>query len=365
MLVTPPVLPEAAALTGPNGRRYQPAATLTGDEGAILLFSVDWQWPSGHYDQVFMDEAERPQQTVEELVSIRNSKRLSEPPPFSRVINANLNNQFMLLGYDLPANRVEQGESFEVTLYWQSLRTTNTSYKVFNHLLDSTGTQYGGLDRTPQVFYSTILWNPGEVVVDRYPVPVFLNAPDGIYWLDVGLYPSGQITAPALPLVKDGAVLPSSSILLGPVKVGGQPAISIPPAAPEQSRDDQFGGLIALDGYSMRLDPESQTLLLNLYWSPINPVPLDYTLFIHLTDPAETVVAQADGPPVSGLYPTSFWDAGEQIFDRRQIPLTDLPAGTYQIRLGWYDPTSGQRLLWPDNPEGFIVLDAFQVQAGE
>ena len=357
LVMTGVTAPEAARLVGPDGEEHSPATILAGEQGSIALFSVDWRWPSGQYHLLIPDNAVGDRQLAEPAVKIFNSQRLSEPPPIQRPVEANFNDQFLLLGYDLPEDRVKQGQSFEITLYWQSLRAANTSYKVFNHLLGPDQVQYGGQDRVPQVFYSTILWNPGEVVIDSYPVPVFDNAPDGIYWLDVGLYPDGQITAPPLPLMQNGRPSGTNHIFLGPVKVGEQPPASRPAAAPRQATSFSFGETITLDGYTLDFDAAGRSLTLDLYWSPALRPPLDYTLFIHIVDSSGQVATQADAPPVSGLYPTSFWAPGEQVFDRRTISLVDLPPGAYTLRLGWYEPATGLRLPAPNNPDGFIDLD--------
>jgi hypothetical protein len=345
------------ALKSPESEFYPPEETLSGNENRILLFEVDWSWSSGSYDLIFLDEAGQAIQTAANIVTVKNNLRLAELPPVSRPLKANFAGQFVLEGYDLPLNRVEPGGQLEVTLFWQNLQITNTSYKIFNHLLNAAQTQHGGRDRTPQNFYSTILWQPGEVVVDRYSVPVDADAPAGIYWLDVGVYPDDAPAASPLPLVDNGVALEANSVRLGPIKVGGQPSESVPPLPPQFSRDDQFGEIIALRGYSIEVNGPNEVLRLDSYWSPLAAVSVDYTLFVHLVDAAGAIVAQADGPPVEGLYPTSFWEVGEEILDRRRVSLADLSPGNYQIRLGWYDLATGQRLPVAHNPAGFIVLD--------
>ena len=361
------ISPEQMRLLSPQGELYSPLAWLRGPGGLIALFAVDWRWPSGDYALTLVDQAGQPDQIFEPTISVWNRARLSRPPPLSRPVTANFNDQFSLLGYDLPLKQVEPGGQFAVTLYWQSLAVTNTSYKIFNHLLDVNQRQWGGEDRIPQNFYRTILWNPGEVVVDRYAVPVAESAPPGMYWLDVGIYPENDVTAAPLPLVQDGQVLDTNHVLLGPIKVGGQPPESIPPAQWQQLANHSFGDIIVLDGYTMALEADRSELNLDLYWRlddrlAQSPELIDYTLFIHIVDAGGMVVAQADGPPVSGRYPTSYWAHDEQIFDRRQISLAGLTPGRYSLRLGWYDRLSGQRLAVPDNPERFVRLVEFAVK---
>jgi hypothetical protein len=73
-------------------------------------------------------------------------------------------------------------------------------------------------------------------------------------------------------------------------------------------------------------------------------------------------VAQADGFPHAGAYPTSQWAAGEVVPEVVRLDLAGVPPGIYQVAVGWYDPAdpaarlpaqaaSGQRL-----PEDRAVL---------
>ncbi len=105
-------------------------------------------------------------------------------------------------------------------------------------------------------------------------------------------------------------------------------------------------GWIRLDGYA--LTPEvipGGELLLALRWESLRAVDKDYQVFVHLLNSADEKLAQRDGQPVQWLRPTSTWQPGEEIIDRYGLLLpNDLPAGSYTIAVGLYDPVSGQRL---------------------
>jgi hypothetical protein len=86
-------------------------------------------------------------------------------------------------------------------------------------------------------------------------------------------------------------------------------------------------------------------------------VALDYTVFVHLLDADGRQVAQADGPPQSGQYPTSWWGAGEVVADRHRLPnevIANLPPGSYTLSVGLYNLDTGERLaVWAgDVPQG-------------
>lgn len=71
----------------------------------------------------------------------------------------------------------------------------------------------------------------------------------------------------------------------------------------------------------------------------------DYTVFLHLRNAAGETVAQGDGPPVDGQWPTSLWSPDVTIQDTHAITLpADLPPGTYYLVTGLYDGTTGHRL---------------------
>jgi hypothetical protein len=57
------------------------------------------------------------------------------------------------------------------------------------------------------------------------------------------------------------------------------------------------------------------------------------------------VVADADSPPSSGLYPTDRWQPGEGVRDRHTLKIpADLAPGNYTIEIGMYLLASGARL---------------------
>lgn len=117
---------------------------------------------------------------------------------------------------------------------------------------------------------------------------------------------------------------------LGQIEINGVP---LPEGA--INYDDQ----IAL----LDLDVPSQTLTrggmldLTLRWQALSDIPEDYTVFVQLLDEQGALVAQIDAWPLQGTYPTSQWQSGETINDPYQLTLPpDLPAGNYQLIVGWY-----------------------------
>ncbi len=209
------------ALIDPDGRAW-PA---THSQANIHAFIIGPRWPSGDYRlQMTLQETDDVVgQTVSEpLLRVENWwERHFERPDIAVPVEANFADQIKLLGYKLPQNQVKAGQAFPLTLYWQAPpnRSPQADFTQFNHLLDSTGTLRGGYDRRPLEYYSTLLWAPGEIVVDGYAVPVEADAPPGEYYLDVGYYLIVGESAVNLPLVEEGQMTEVSSVTIGPIEV--------------------------------------------------------------------------------------------------------------------------------------------------
>ena len=91
-------------------------------------------------------------------------------------------------------------------------------------------------------------------------------------------------------------------------------------------------------------------MTVTLYWQPKTASPIrDYTVFAHLLGPVNPasgtpVWAGHDGPPLGNSHPTSRWQQGEVIVDRHELVLpAEIPAGSYPIEVGLYDPQAGER----------------------
>ncbi|MBN1995577.1 MAG: glycosyltransferase family 39 protein [Anaerolineae bacterium] len=328
------------------------------------LFIVGPDWPIGAYrlrlTSTTAGQAEYPLINV-----IDRWERQFTPPPMARVIEANFANQVKLLGYDLGTNRAKPGGGIPLTLYWQGLDWLGDDYTIFTKLLAADQSVHGGRDRLPQEGYRTLYWAPGEIVTDPFGVPVAPDAPDGIYYINVGLYKEVAGQAVSLPLVQDGQPIEASSINIGPIKLGNAPiGLTLARANPQHPLNQPFGDApnLTLLGYDLESGPEIRNteyeIRLILYWRSEAPLPVDYTTFVHLRNAANNeVVAQKDQPPLNGAYPTSLWDPGEIIADEIVIPLpAELPGGQYQLVLGMYDFQTGQRLAVSGNPANEVKL---------
>jgi hypothetical protein len=121
-----------------------------------------------------------------------------------------------------------------------------------------------------------------------------------------------------------------------------------------------FGDEIWLS--KVQSDLSGDELVLTLWWySPQMPAG-DITVFLHVYDSAGQLVAQADGHPLSGLFPPRYWQPGDLVRDVRHVALPqDLPDGRYTVVTGWYGATGGQRIPARDDQGQSIPNDAAQI----
>ncbi|MCS6845933.1 MAG: DUF2723 domain-containing protein [Caldilineales bacterium] len=254
-----------------------------------------------------------------------------------------LGNVVRLGGYNVSPLLAGPGSTLQVDLYWEPLQPLAVDLTSFVHLLLPDGTPIAQSDHRPGgVYYPTSLWRPGEVLRDRHWLSIPAEAEPGPYRLVAGLY----------ELVDGQAQLLDQTPLGG--SVGGERPPVVAGLVIKRTYAN-FADRIVLAGYEVggpRLDvaslfgtaPEKglpeDVLVLRLMWQPIRPSDRDYTLFVHLVDQSGTIVAQHDGPPMGGRYPTSVWQPGEALLDAVRMTLpADLPSGRYRLLVGLYDAT--------------------------
>jgi len=112
----------------------------------------------------------------------------------------------------------------------------------------------------------------------------------------------------------------------------------------------EFGDpeLISLHGYDLLTEmiTPNESIDLSLVWrSFTDAVPVNYSVFLHLADDNENIIAQRDGIPAGGSRPTTSWRQDEIIVDPHVLTIpADAESGEYNLWIGFYDPITGQRL---------------------
>jgi hypothetical protein len=219
----------------------------------------------------------------------------------------------------------------------------------------ATAQSYANLD-----LIFTSLWRQGGEVPLRARLLVPKDAETGLYRLRASLYdPSQDRHAPVLlaPVSPESADSLDLALFKIPSAMSG-PATTLA----------KFGGVFALVnsevvGGTVDGIASGDTLLVKEQWRLDTLAQQDFTLFVQVLDPMGKLVAQADGMPLGGGYPTSTWSVGEVVTESRAIALPqNLALGRYTITTGWYALTTGQRLqIDPAQPANAWILGSIMV----
>ncbi len=126
----------------------------------------------------------------------------------------------------------------------------------------------------------------------------------------------------------------------------------------QHERQADFSDQLSLVGWSLHapaylsdvsssrqsLEP-GDTVSLTVVWQAQQAMATEYTAFAHLVDERGQGWAGDDHQPHDGLYPTSAWGTGEMVRDVFTLTVpADAPPGLYSVQVGWYEPTTQERL---------------------
>ncbi|MCC7451689.1 MAG: hypothetical protein IT324_30050, partial [Anaerolineae bacterium] len=252
-----------------------------------------------------------------------------------------------------PANpKARPGAFTRITLYWRALRPAPATLQSYLHTVESDVVKRDSLPATGNLLASN--WHAGDTWAESYVIRI----PDDAKWqttypLVAGLY--DPATKTAMP-VTDSAGKPTTPII-GRMSIGGLQFFYRGPGRPYSF--NQTVGL--LQWYVNR---RTQPFEVCLEWKLLVSTAVDYTVFVQVLAGSGPPIAQADSQPKGGRYPTSVWTPGEVIthdcytLDARSIP----PTG-WQIVVGLYDATNGQRLPVQDRdgntlPDERVVISS-------
>ncbi len=243
------------------------------------------------------------------------------------------------------ATVVKPGDWLPVTIYGYGLRDTPRRELADTAVPQTVAARLIGRDGQVVVQADAPLsWSQGEIVSTTLSLPVALALPArGV--LEVGMVDeTGQWQA---------ATSATGRVLAIPL---GVQTVKIAPARPFSAEPEvvtavNFGDLLQLAGY----DYDATSQIVTLYWQAIAPMTADFTTFVHVLDENDQIIAQADGQPQQGAYPTSIWDVGEMVADAKPITLP-ADSGSVRLAIGVYLLATGERLA-VHTAEGLALSD--------
>lgn len=218
-------------------------------------------------------------------------------------------------------------ELVSFTLYWQAIAASSpapiTALKLFGRDDAVIASQSGYHGRG---LYPAALWPLGDAVIAE---TIYLRLDAAI---DTPVIAHLLVAHPDI-----GNATPAGSVKI------------IPPTWPRRETAvlAQLGSAIEVTAVTLshRTATPGEMITVAITWQVTAMPGQDLTTFIHLGDPKQTPLAQADGIPRNGAYPTRYWAAGEQFSDSYTLLLpAALAPGQYPIQFGLYDSQSGARL---------------------
>ena len=293
--------------------------------------------------------------------------RTFQPPPGLPGEAARLvGDEIKLLGYEVDLSPRLPGEPVEVTIYWQARQTMSRAYAGSVHLLDHALTTWSQIDHPlGSGYYPNVLWAPGEIIEDKYQLPLNRFVTAGRYRLKLSVYEYADGSFDFLPFKPNDASSPGD-LYLGQLRVLDEAAAR----PPSQLRPVKLGEQIQLLGFDLDSGPLSTAAAVDLalHWQAVASPAADYTVFTQLIGPDNQVWAQQDNQPQGGSYPTSAWLPNERVVDRYRLSLNPgAPRGEYRLLVGMYDLNTGQRLPAVDEaghplPDSAILLTTLALE---
>ncbi len=275
-----------------------------------------------------------------------------------------------LVGYDIHFNRAE---TEQVTTYWQALQPLPPDISPLLFLADAEGNLQGvtaARDFSPAlIWFPPDRWQTGQTVKVRFNKLTWDTRNQKTYRLGIGVStapdpwnvgarwrPVMQQSPYANRLLSERTVLELAQFKRAAGMPEGVPALRQMSWPIVQRRlKAVFGSQIRLIGCNAPQIHQANgktTLQLDLFWQGLGTERGDYTRFVHVLGPNGQMWGQWDSAPDGGLYPTSLWAEGEFVAERVNVPLEpEAQTGLYTLRVGWYNPASGARLLTPDGQD--------------
>ncbi len=220
-----------------------------------------------------------------------------------------------LLGTRLDRTEAAPGAPVRVTALWQALAPAAQNAFTLQ-LVSAAGEVVVSQEVTIAPLYPPEQWQAGDRLRSESVLRLPAATPDGrhtwqILWGD-------------------------QRVAVGAVQVSAPPR-NFEPIEVETAVGETVGEIATLVGLSLNPDNSELTLV----WQSEGETAVSYHVFVHLLGPEGEILSQSDGEPANWSRPTTGWLPGEILTDRHHLTFPD---GAVSLRLGLYDPTTGQRL---------------------
>ncbi len=259
-----------------------------------------------------------------------------------------------LVGYRIEDRFVDPDGKLRLELAWRTLSRADADYTLAVQVFDAQRHLLGEVHRFPgRGTLSTGTWPVGNLYLEELLVPIDAKEELGqLAWVEVSFYDRDGLRPVA---TYDGAGRRiGDSLRLASIRVRSAQQPNNSEAAP----GPRFGEAIWLTAGQAELQSSGQQLGLSLTWVVTGPIGKDYTLSLQLRDERNTIVAQVDGEPGGGAYPTSLWEVGERMEDKCTLALpANLAPHTYTLYACLYEFATMERTPVADQ-DGMLLINS-------
>lgn len=219
-----------------------------------------------------------------------------------------------LVAYERIDRRYSPGDRVHLKLYWQVSQPSPTDNSILLRLVDDNQQEIGRYTTFPGAgSLRTSRWQAGAIYPDEYIISIN-NAAYGRYPFDLKVQWEDKASKAGIPAFDAGGKLIEPVLLdIGAVVAARSQAVSV--SANELAVDIQpkFDESILLE--SFQLDLELNEVILN--WKAESAPGENYTVFVHMLDEDDNIIAQADASP---RLPTKYWRWGESYKTYHRFP---------------------------------------------
>lgn len=209
--------------------------------------------------------------------------------------------------------------------------------------LESGGQQYKIRQPLGPASYPSEAWTPGRTVRVQPQFPIPGSLPPGTY-------------RESLAVIETGTGRVRGQTPLGTLTVKDRPHHYDVPSD-GVAVDESWSEGIRLLRVKVPDDVRAgEAIPMTLTWQAHGPTVRNWKVFVHVLDAQGKVRAQGDGYPADSGAVTPTWREGEVVVDSHIVDLPpDLPQGSYTARVGFYDESTGERLLRTDGSDSFTL----------
>jgi mannosyltransferase len=250
-------------------------------------------------------------------------------PPIKTPLHLPLATEVELVGHDFSDVTALPGDVLHGTLLWRAVRQPTRELGVQLRLVNAAGQIASPRPMQQAVAdYPSSQWQQGEFIRAQVAYVLAYDTPAGDWQLQAVLTVEGATVGQPATLAR--------------IRVNSRAALP-PVGSVEYPMQAQFGEDMVFKGFAAKRSATDVTV--TLYWQGSRPMDRSYQVFVHLLDAAGTIIAQHDGVPAGGAWPTTAWPPGSLVTDVHSLALpTGAAAGPYRLAVGAYDSNSGQRL---------------------